>query len=347
MHSFPYFSNLLGLERISVRVEWTRANKSTFLLSLSMPPTEQTTPDAICALRKEFYNATVTTISPVHDDLWILRVVTDGPLPVFQPGQYVALGLGEWEPRVAGVDAEHLDPHGRHHLIKRAYSIACSLLDREGKLVRANHCPYLEFYISLVRHGATRPPALTPRLFLLQEGDRLFVEEKAKGNYTLEGVCEDDDVLFLATGTGEAPHNAMLAELLARSHRGHIVSAVCVRVRQEAAYRQVNEELARKHSNYQYFAMTTREPENLDPRHPQFVGKRYLQDFVASGDLERQTEMSLRPERTHVFLCGNPDMIGVQRGAIVPGAMADLLASRGFRLDHPHAPGNLHVEHYW
>lgn len=311
------------------------------------PNSKLLTADEIRSLREEFYNATVTSIVKPHADLWILRVVADRLFPPFQPGQYVALGLGEWEPRVAGVDDEPLDPHARHHLIKRAYSISCSVLDPDGNLVQTDQCPYLEFYVSLVRHASTRPPALTPRLFHLQEGDRLFVEGHAKGTYTLEGVNMDDNVLFLATGTGEAPHNAMIAELLARSHRGRIVSAVCVRVHQEAAYRSAHEELARQHPNYQYLVVTTREPENLNPSHPQFVGKRYLQDLVASGELEQKTGLNLNPERTQVFLCGSPAMIGVEKGTIIAGAMVDVLAKRGFCLDQPNSPGNIHMEHYW
>ena len=40
-------------------------------------------------------------------------------------------------------------------------------------------------------------------------------------------------MLFLATGTGEAPHNYMLWELLRRGHTGRILSACCVRYRRD------------------------------------------------------------------------------------------------------------------
>ena len=70
---------------------------------------------------------------------------------------------------------------------------------------------------------------MTPRLFMLREGDRLFLSEKIAGVYTLDPVQPDDTVIFLATGTGEAPHNYMLWELLRRGHPGRILSACCVR----------------------------------------------------------------------------------------------------------------------
>ena len=219
-------------------------------------------------------------VKQVHEDLRIMRFVTDKRFPPFQAGQYVALGLGDWEPRVTGVDEERRDHLNKHRLIKRAYSISCSLFHPSGNLVRVTDCPYLEFYVSLIRHAELKPPALTPRLFALSEGDRLFVESHAAGRYTLEGVQDNDNVLFLATGTGEAPHNAMVAELLARSHRGQIASVVSVRYQKDAAYVVAHQEMARRLPNYKYLVSTTREPENLDPSHPRFCGKRFLQDLA-------------------------------------------------------------------
>jgi hypothetical protein len=50
-------------------------------------------------LRDEHYNATLQQIVEVHDDLRILRVIPDSGVPHFQPGQFVSLGLGNWESR--------------------------------------------------------------------------------------------------------------------------------------------------------------------------------------------------------------------------------------------------------
>ena len=303
-------------------------------------------------LRNKHYNATVAEIREVHVDLRIMRVVPDAALPVFLPGQYISLGLGNWEPRVLGVDEEQLDPLHAQRLARRAYSISCSILDDDNRLRRARDFPYLEFYVALVRHAVKRPPALTPRLFALRQGDRLFVEQHAAGHYTLQPLPPDDDVFFFSTGTGEAPHNAMIAELLASGHRGRIVSALSVRLRRDAAYRSIHEELTRRFPNYHYQVLTTREPENLDASRPDYISRQYLQDIVRTGSLERMTMVSLDPVRAHVFLCGNPAMIGVSRAAAShPGpaleTMLDLLLARGFRPDQPHRAGTVHFERYW
>src|ERR1017187_9103246 len=182
------------------------------------------TPDEIAELRKKNYNATVASIKLPNEELMILRVRPDGGVHVHRAGQYSTLGMGHWEPRAANCQPETPKPGDEKKLIRRAYSISSSILDDEGTLPDRAGQDWLEFYIVLVRQ-ADQPPALTPRLFTLKEGSRLFLGEKIAGHYTLEPVKPTDNVIFLSTGTGEAPHNYMLWELLHNQHRGKILAA--------------------------------------------------------------------------------------------------------------------------
>src|SRR5262249_31552010 len=157
--------------------------------------------------------------------------------------------LGYWEPRFPGCQEETIKPELESKMVKRAYSIGCSVIDDEGRLFDMDSTNWLEFYIVLVRESdKPQAPALTPRLFLLKEGDRLFLGEKITGHYTLESVKPGDTVLFLGTGTGEAPHNYMLWELLKKGHTGRVLSACCVRYRRDLAYVSIHEELMRRYS---------------------------------------------------------------------------------------------------
>jgi ferredoxin--NADP+ reductase len=310
------------------------------------------TPEQIADLRRQKYNATVLRLLKVHPDLMVMRVRPDFPRPPHKPGQYSVLGLGFWEPRFPGCDEEVLGPGDETKLARRSYSISCSLLDKRGDLLDISQTDWLEFYIVLVRESEKEtPPALTPRLFMLREGDRLFLGEKIAGNYTLDPVRPDDTVIFLATGTGEAPHNYMLWELLRRGHRGRILSACCVRYARDLAYRSTHEELMRRYPRYTYLSLTTREPDVLTK------GKVYIQDLITSGQLEEILGQKLDPERAHVFLCGNPKMIGVpeknretgERVYPKPAGVIELLEGRGFRPDQPQLKmkGNIHYEEYW
>lgn len=312
------------------------------------------TQNEIQSLREQHYNAQLVDVVPVHEDLRIFRVRPDWGGTTFQPGQYTTIGLGYWERRVAGVDAEQLTPTQLSKVLKRAYSFSCPMLDSTGRLVPPSQGDLLEFYITLVRHAEEHPPGLTPRLFGLRAGDRLHLGQKVTGHYTLSGVKPDDTVLFVATGTGEAPHNTMIAELLSQGHTGRLVALACVRMRRDLGYLSTYQRLEQRYSQLKYVALTTREPENLDPSVPGYVGKRYLQDYVQSGDLEREVGITLDPGHTHVFLCGNPAMIGAPRPHAEgparypePLGMVEVLERRGFQADEARRPGNVHYEKYW
>jgi len=304
---------------------------------------------------ESLYNAQVQHVRFVHDALMIVRVCPDAGIPKFQAGQYATLGLGVWEPWVAHPDRSPvvvLKTGGQ--LIRRAYSISCPLLNEQGGLVACRDLDSLEFYINEVAHLDDDPPRLTPRLFGLTEGSRLYLAPHMHGTYTLGPIGDADTVLLLATGTGEAPHNAMIAELLKRGHQGRILSAVCVRYRVDLGYLDVHRELERSFPNYRYLPLTTREPKNVDTGRRDYIGKQYLQTLVSSGRLEEELGHSLAPDHTHVFLCGNPDMIGLppparkgETSMPIPGGMVELLTSRGFQLDHPGARGTIHFEKYW
>jgi len=308
-------------------------------------------PEEVAELRRTKYNATVTWMRKTHSDLMILRVRPDFPRPVHKPGQYSTLGLGYWEPRFPGCQEEALQPGEESKLARRAYSISCSVLSAKGELEDIEHTDWLEFYVVLVRESDKKQaPALTPRLFLLKEGDRLYLGEKITGHFTLDPVKPGDAVVFLATGTGEAPHNYLLWELLQRGHAGKILSACCVRYRRDLAYLAIQEELMRRYPHYTYLSLTTREAETVQH-------KVYVQDLITSGQLEEKLGQPLDPARTHVFLCGNPKMIGVPykdraTGALTypePLGVIEILERRGFQTDQPQAKmkGNIHFEEYW
>jgi ferredoxin--NADP+ reductase len=314
--------------------------------SMSTPGSEQ-----IADLRRQKYNATVIRLVKVHSDLLIMRVRPDYKLQPHKPGQYTTLGLGYWEPRFPGSAEEDLSPADLTKLARRSYSISCSILDDHGQLLDRSDANWLEFYIVLVRETSKAlPPALTPRLFLLKEDERLFLGEKITGNFTLDPVRPDDTVLFLATGTGEAPHNYMLWELLRRNHPGRILSACCVRYRRDLGYFSIQSELMRRYPGYTYLPLTTREAESKDH-------KVYIQDLITSGQLEERLGQKLDPKHTHVFLCGNPNMIGVpqknretgERIFPQPPGVIEILEKRGFQTDQPNLKikGNLHYEEFW
>ena len=223
-------------------------------------------------------------------------------------------------------------------------------MTEQGSLLDVASTDYLEFYIVLVRENADgRVPALTPRLFALKEGDRINIGEKITGMYTLDVVKPNDSVIFLGTGTGEAPHNYMAWELLKRGHAGKILSASCVRYSRDLGYLDTHNHLMHQFPHYKYLPLTTREAT--------ITKKVYIQDVISHGELEEQLGAPLDPACTHVFLCGNPKMIGVPsrdketgtKSYPTPLGVIEILERRGFQADVSAIKfkGNVHFEEYW
>ncbi|MEO6123296.1 MAG: hypothetical protein ABIR32_06265 [Ilumatobacteraceae bacterium] len=295
-------------------------------------------------LRAEHYNATITHFEPTHSDLWVLRVKPDHGDVSHLPGQYASLGLGYWEARIDDAEDPGLDEKW-DKLVRRSYSISSHMFDDHGYLTGDLDADELEFYIVLVPPTPENVPGLTPRLAVKRPGDRIYLGPKVAGRYTLAPVTDPGaTLLFFSTGTGEAPHNAMVVELLRKGHHGPIISAVSVRKWADLGYIEQHRTLESRYANYRYIPMPTREAD---------VPKRYLQDLISGGVLENEYGVTFDPATTQVFLCGNPAMIGLPEetddGVTYPEVtgVVELLAAKGFTLDHRKTRGNIHFEEYW
>ena len=295
-------------------------------------------------LESRFYNATITWFRRVNPDLWIVRVQPDHRDSPLVPGQYATLGLGYWEPRVDGAEDQLV---GEERLVRRSYSISSRIFDPQGYLTDPAYEEHLEFYIVLVAPSVDRLPGLTPRLALKHEGDRIYMGPRMAGRYTLSGVTDPfSDVLFLATGTGEAPHNAMAVELFRKGHQGRVISVVSVRYAADLGYVARHRALEDRFPNYRYMPLVTREdaPGTLRMR---------IQQLIAEDRLTEETGLELDPGSLKVFMCGNPAMIGVpewlddQPTFSETVGVAQLLAERGFTLPRHGVKSNIYYEEYW
>lgn len=265
-------------------------------------------------------NAVVAQRIEVAPGLIILRAAPEGwALPDFHPGQFTVIGLPPSAPRYAFSDPED-PPLEPDKLIRRAYSIASSSVDRE----------YIEFYVTLVNSGA-----LSPRIFALKAGDRLWLSPKMTGMFTLKEVPEDKNVALVATGTGLAPYMSMLRTLLEPGGPRHFAVVHGARRSSDLGYRSELVTLQRICKNFAYIPVISNPEE--DPV-PWLQATGWVQDMWKSGAVNRAWGMEAAPENTHVFLCGNPAMVE---------AMVAILGNQGFCEHTRHKPGQIHVERYW
>ncbi len=262
------------------------------------------------------YNATVVEIRRITPQLATFVVKPDDAGFTFTPGQYTVLGLKSGEPALPGCDVAVGDDPEK--MVRRAYSISSGA-----------HQETLEFYVSLVSSGE-----LTPRLFNLQPGARLFVGDSGRGLFTLEQVPHDHRVLMAATGTGLAPYISMLRTYLETDKDRPLAVLHGARYSWDLGYRTELERLARGFPQFRYLPIISRPGED-----PAWNGESgYIQHWLAGGRFERQTGFALDPRDTHVFLCGHPEMVQLATGT---------LSEQGFTEHSKKSPGNIHMEKYW
>jgi ferredoxin--NADP+ reductase len=266
-------------------------------------------------------NAIIAQRQDIGQGVWVVYVVPDGwSLPAFEAGQYATLGLPGTAPRCQGAEPEPpvKDPE---KLIKRAYSIVSSPNERD----------HLEFYLVLINNGS-----LTPRLYHLRQGDRVWLSPKIIGTFVLKRAPADANLVFVATGTGIAPYVSMLRTILGPNTKRKIALFHGVRVSQDLGYMKELLAMQRVCPNFVYVPTVSR-PQNEVVPWKGMTG--YVQDVWESGLLKEKWGFAPTPGDTHFFLCGSPAMIE---------AMVKALAKDGFAEHtraHPH--GQIHLERYW
>ena len=264
------------------------------------------------------YNAVLAGREEINAQLLIMRVQPDGALFDFKPGQFTVLGLLGREPRLPEADDEEsVAPPEK--IIGRAYSIASSSVEKR----------YVEFFVTLIASGQ-----LTPRLFALPYGGRLFLGSRARGLFTLDRAAPDKPVVLIGTGTGLAPYMSMLRTMLVNDASRPYVVLHGARYSWDLAYRGELESLARMRPNLTYIPSITRPDE--DPHFRGYTGR--IQTLLDQGIVETLSNVQLDPARTEVFLCGNPEMIRI---------VGEALTLKGYIMQRGKEPGTLHVEEYW
>lgn len=276
---------------------------------------------------KDPYNARLVEKELIHETLGIFRIAyEDGEPKDFEPGQFTNLALLP-PPEVIAADAALAEQGERRRparikLVRRAYSIASPPSEKH----------WLEFYIVAVDEGA-----LTPRVFDIEIGDRLFMDPKIKGHFTITNVPDGKNLVTVATGTGLAPFLSMYHQYKDTPGRfNQFVFIHGVRVEEDLGYKDMLESLAKQDPRVVYLPAVSRAPDGSA-----YAGYRgRVTTMFSDGTYEQATGRPLDAEQDHIFLCGNPAMIDQLE--------KELVERDGFVVKSPRQKdGNLHFERYW
>lgn len=266
----------------------------------------------------EDLNAVVQQVLQVSPMMKVFRIAPVGwTLPDFKPGQFMVIGLPPSAPKCPEATEEPVEPD-ENKLIKRAYSIASSNLSKD----------YVEVYVTLVHSGA-----LTPRLFNLNIGDKIWLGNHLVGMFTLDKVAEDQNIVLIATGTGVAPYMSML-RTDALHRKGKIVVIHGAANSWDLGYSSELNLLEVISPKFCYIPTIT----NPEREHVAWNGyTKFIQDIWKENAIEKIWGFKPKPDNTHIFLCGNPRMVQ---------GMIDELSIDGFKEDTRKEVGQIHVEKF-
>lgn len=232
------------------------------------------------------YNCTVIGKILLTPDLMILRVRTDEPRTQFKAGQFTTIGLMSNESRSAN-SVMPVEDAKVNTLITRPYSIASANYDTSE----------FEFYISQVKSGQ-----LTPRLFDLSQGRRMWIDDKILGVFDLNSVAEGSNIVMIATGTGLAPYMSFLRSHI-KDHQDVKLAVIHGAAYQwDLGYYSELQFIQAAFPNFYYF------PTLLKPDSSWTGLTGYIEKHLESEVLQK-AGFEIEPCRTQFFLCGNPKMV--------------------------------------
>ena len=246
----------------------------------------------------------------------------------FTAGQFVRLGIH-------GKDLQYFAQNHETKLITsetqdkpidldgyvfRAYSVASSPYDE-----------FIEFFSVVIPEGE-----FTSKVNHIQVGDSLLLNTMPFGYLTLARyqLPLPNDLWLLATGTGLAPFLSILKTIEVWQQYQRIILVYSARTSQELAYQaeigSIKSIYGDNGAAFVFLPIVTREAD--------YAGeKARIPNLILSGKLTQLVGQKLDKERSHVMLCGNPQMVEDTKEA---------LKSIGLTMNR-RGEGNIAVENYW
>ena len=256
----------------------------------------------------------------------------------FTAGQFVRLGIH-------GKDLQYFTNNHETKLItsetqgheEQGYEAQGQSIDLEGYVFRAYSVassPYdefIEFFSVVIPEGE-----FTSKVNHIQVGDSLLLNTTPFGYLTLARyqLPLPNDLWLLATGTGLAPFLSILKTIDVWQQYQRIILVYSARTSQELAYQaeigSIKSIYGDNGAAFVFLPIVTREAD--------YTGeKARVPNLILSGKLTELVGQKLDKERSHVMLCGNPQMVEDTKEA---------LKSIGLTMNR-RGEGNIAVENYW
>lgn len=185
----------------------------------------------------------------------------------------------------------------------------------------------LEFYFITVTDGP-----LSTRMEGLEAGDKLWVQARAAGMFTLSEIQDAKNLWLLSTGTALGVFLAILNTDEPWSRFENVILVHGVRTAPELTYRDAIARLQERYPDrFRMISMVSREDAEGTLR-----GR--LTHAIEDGRLEEHAGATLSPTTSQVMICGNSDMVRDTTA---------LLEARGMQRNRRREPGHFTIEKYY
>ncbi|WP_367670568.1 FAD-binding oxidoreductase [Sodalis-like secondary symbiont of Drepanosiphum platanoidis] len=202
-------------------------------------------------------------------------------------------------------------------------------IQRAYSYVNAPKNKNLEFYISKIVQGK-----LSPLLFKLSINDELMISKKSYGFFILKNIplyCKD--LWMLSTGTAIGPFLSMIEQGEDIKRFKNIVLVHAVSFLKDLNYFNKMIELKNKYNNIlkiQTIISREKIKNSLHGRIPL---------LISNGKLEKSIGLEINPLKSHIMLCGNPNMVS--------DTQKILKKYKNMNKNLKKKPGHITSENYW
>lgn len=222
-------------------------------------------------------------------------------MPEFEAGQFIRIGLPQLD------DEQQMEA--------RPYSF-----------VNAPHEALLEVYFNRVPEGS-----LSHRLQVLQEGEAVYVADRAAGFMTVAEILDGKTLWLLASGTAIGPFLSILKTDQPWQRFQHIVLVHGVHTAEDLTYNDLIATLQQRYGDRLIKVNSITREEVAGSLHDR------IPVAITNGQLERLAGLDFNAASSRVMICGNPDMVADS---------IEALQAKGLRKHLRREPGHILQEIY-